>query len=73
VQCLNERRIATPIVHHTPAVLATCHDAQEPASVLLRWSQQGIWVLLSVLGSSEVNQRLVVTLAEHLRLVPPGG
>jgi hypothetical protein len=28
-------------------------------------------VLLSVLGSSDVNQRLVVALADHLRLVPP--
>jgi hypothetical protein len=47
------------------------HHAQEPASVLLRWSQQGTFVLLSVLGSSDVNQRLVVTLADHLRLVTP--
>jgi hypothetical protein len=74
VQCLKERRIATPTVHHTPAVLADCPDAQgRPASVLLRWSQQGTFVLVGVLGSSEVNQRLVVTLADHLRLVPPGG
>jgi hypothetical protein len=74
VQCQNERRIATPTVHHTPAVLADCPDAQgRPASVLLRWSQQGTFVLLSVLGSSDVNQRLVVTLADHLRLVPPEG
>src|SRR6266545_2908585 len=28
VQCQNERRIATPTVHHTPAVLADCPDAQ---------------------------------------------
>ncbi len=74
VQCQNERRIATPTVHHTSAVLADCPDAQgRPASVLLRWSQQGTFVLLSVLGSSEVNQRLVVALADHLRFVPPGG
>src|SRR6266511_3938166 len=74
VQCQNERRIATPTVHHTPVVLADCPDAQgRPASVLLRWSQQGTFVLLSVLGSSDVNQRLVVTLADHLRLVPPEG
>ncbi len=71
LQCPNERRTATPIVHHAPAVLATCHDPQEPDSVLLRWSQQGTFVVLSVLGSSEVNQRLVVALADHLRLIPP--
>jgi hypothetical protein len=71
LRCLNERRTATPTVHNTPAVLAVCHDAQEPATVLLRWSEQGIFVVLSVVGSSEVNQRLVIVLADHLRLVPP--
>jgi hypothetical protein len=71
LRCLNEHRTATPTVHHTPAVLAVCHDAQEPTSVLLRWSQQGTFVVLSVVGSSEVNQRLVVALADHLRLIPP--
>jgi hypothetical protein len=69
--CSNERRLATPTVHNTAAVLATCHDAQEPDSVLLRWSHQGTFVLLSLLGATEVNQRLVVALADHLRLVPP--
>jgi hypothetical protein len=73
LQCLNERRIATPTVHNTPAVLADCHDVQEPASVLLHWSEQGTFVILGVLGSSQVNQRLVVALANHLRLVPPRG
>jgi Transposase IS116/IS110/IS902 family len=71
LRCLNERRTATPTVHNTQAVLATCHDAQEPAAVLLRWSQQGTFVLLNVLGSSQVNQRLIIVLADHLRLVPP--
>jgi hypothetical protein len=36
--------------------------------VLPRRSQQGTLV---VLGSSQVNQRLVVALADHLRLIPP--
>jgi hypothetical protein len=41
LQCTDERRIATPTVHNTPAVLALCHDAQEPESVLLHWSERG--------------------------------
>ena len=73
LQCLNEQRTATPTVHNTPAVLATCHDVQEPVSVLLHWSEHGTFVILGVLGSSEVNQRLIVALANHLRLIAPTG
>jgi hypothetical protein len=38
--------------------------------VLVRWSQQGTLVTVSVRGHSEVNQRLVVALADRLHLVP---
>jgi hypothetical protein len=76
-QCRNERQIATPTVQGTPAVLAACVDDPRGAyfsyggHVLLRWSQQGTLVRISVRGHSEVNQRLVVALADHLHLVPP--
>jgi len=75
--CRNERQIATPTVQGIPAVLAACVDDPRGAHfslggfVLLRWSQQGTLVTVSVHGHSEVNQRLVVALADRLHLVPP--
>jgi hypothetical protein len=38
----------------------------------VRWFQQGASVVVCVLGASDVDRRLVVVLAEHLRLVRPG-
>lgn len=83
LQCQHERRIATPTMHRTRSVLAACSDDPQRSafggSVLLRWSQQGTVVVVSVLDWSDagrwsdVNQRLAVALAEHLRLVPPKG
>jgi len=75
--CRNERQIATPTVQGTPAVLAACVDDPRGAHfslggfVLLRWSQQGTLVTVSVHGHSEINQRLVVALADDQHLVPP--
>jgi hypothetical protein len=40
-------------------------------TILLRRSQQGTLVEVGVTGRSEVNQQLVVAVAEHLRLVEP--
>jgi hypothetical protein len=74
LQCPNEHQIATLNLNGTPAVLATCSDSSGSGSlqaVLVRWSQQGTSVVVSALGASEVNQRLVVALAEHLRLIRP--
>ena len=87
LRCRHERRIATPTVQRTRGVLAACSDDPQRSafggSVLLRWSQQGTVVVVSVLdwsnasrwsdasGWSDVNQRLAVVVAEHLRLVPP--
>jgi hypothetical protein len=77
LRCRNERQIATPTVQGIPAVLAACVDDPRGAHfslggfVLLRWSQQGTLVTVSVHGHSEVNQRLVVALADRLHLVAP--
>jgi hypothetical protein len=76
LRCRNERQIATPTVQEIPAVLAACVDDPRGAHfslggfVLVRWSQQGTLVTVSVRGHSEVNQRLVVALADRLHLVP---
>jgi hypothetical protein len=55
-------------------VVATQGD--EPASVLggsvlVRWSERGTFVVVTTAGSGEVNQRLVMALADHMRLVEP--
>lgn len=75
--CPNQRRIAAPTVHHTRTVLAACPEEGQLSSygglVLLRWSQRGTRVEVGVLGWSQANQRLVVAVADHLRLVEPGG
>jgi hypothetical protein len=82
LRCQDERRIATPTVHRTRAVLAACFDDPQRSAfgggVLLRWSAQGTVVVVSVLDWShasrwsDVNQRLAVAVANHLRLVGPG-
>jgi hypothetical protein len=75
--CRHERELAIPTVHGTTAVLAACLDDPRGAAfslggyVLVRWSQQGTLVTVSVRGHSQVNQRLVVELADHVHLVPP--
>jgi hypothetical protein len=73
--CPDEHRVAGLTVHQTRAVLATCPEEGQQSSwggtMLLRWSQRGTLVEVGVYGWSEVNQRLVVAVAEHLRLVEP--
>jgi len=75
LRCPDERRVATPAVHGARAVLAACpEDAQGSlfaGSLLLRWSQRGALVVVSMLGHSEANQRLLLALADHLRIIPP--
>ena len=74
LQCPGERPIATPAMQQTRSVLTACQ--QDAPSVLggslrLRWSQHDTVVVVSVPGPSESNRRLVVTVADHLRLVRP--
>jgi hypothetical protein len=77
LRCRNERQLATPTVQGIPVVLAACLDDPRGAHfslggfVLLRWSQQGTLVTISAHGHSQVNQRLVLALADQLLLVPP--
>lgn len=75
-QCLASARVTGPdewvVAVLGPAGLGgPGRPPTHPASVLLHWSEQGTFVVLGVVGSSEVNQRLVIVLADHLRLVPP--
>jgi hypothetical protein len=74
LQCPGEHPIATPTVQQTPAVLTACQDEAPMVlggSVRLRWSQHDTVTVISVPGPSEANRRLVVAVADHLRLVRP--
>jgi hypothetical protein len=74
LQCPGERRIATPTVQQTQAALTACQDEAPSVlggSVRLRWSQHDTVVVVSVPGPSQANQRLVITVADHLRLASP--
>jgi hypothetical protein len=37
----------------------------------VRWRERGTILVVGLSGTSSLHQRLVVTLANHLRLVPP--
>jgi hypothetical protein len=87
LRCRDERRLAAPAVHRARAVMAACFDDPQRSafggSVLLRWSQQGTLVVVSVLDWSnasrwsdssrwrDVNRRLAVALAGHMRFAVP--
>jgi hypothetical protein len=74
--CPDQRRLpAVPALGGRPPLLGTCpagFQGWATESLLLRWSRQGTYVTLGLRGSSEANRRLLVRLAESLRLVPPG-
>jgi hypothetical protein len=77
--CPDQRRLpVTPALggrSGRPPVLGTCpagFQGWATESLLLRWSRQGTYVTLGLRGASEANRRLLVRLAESLRLVAPG-
>jgi hypothetical protein len=75
VPCPDERRIATPTVRGTRALLVACPEPGQASSyggiVRLRWESRGTLTVVDLTGFSEVNQRLAVTLAARSRPVPP--
>ena len=74
LQCPGERPIATPTIQQTRAGLTACQDDAPwvlGGSLRLRWSRQDTAVVVSTPGPSDSNQRLVVAVADHLRLVRP--
>jgi hypothetical protein len=75
-RCRNEYRLATLTVQGNWAALGTCSDDPESSwfgrSVLLHWWQRDTLVVVSVIGHSDINRRLVVALANHLIFVSPG-
>jgi hypothetical protein len=75
LQCRDEYRLATLTVQGTWAALGSCSDDPESSwfgrSVLLHWWQRDTLVVVSVIGHSDANRRLVVALANHLLFIPP--
>jgi hypothetical protein len=41
-------------------------------SVLVRWRERGVVMVVSVLGHNRLHQQLAMTVAEHVRVVSPG-
>lgn len=74
--CPDQRRLpAVPALGGRPPVLGTCpagFQGWATESLLLRWSRGGTYVTFGLRGASEANRRLLLRLAESLRLVPPG-
>jgi hypothetical protein len=74
-RCPGERVIATPTVHRARGVLAACPNDNPSVlggSVLVRWSERRSLLEVATPGSGEINQLLVIAIADHVRLVQPG-
>jgi hypothetical protein len=73
VACLGGLKVATIKVRGTRGDLYECSPEAGAhfGGVLLRWRDAGVVMAVSLHGHSELNRRLVVTLAAHMELVPP--
>lgn len=71
--CYADHGVATATVHGTQAVLLDCPtgSALNSGHTLVRWSQRGVDMAVSLHGWSELNQRLVLLLAAHTDLMSP--
>jgi hypothetical protein len=71
--CYAEHPVATATVHGTRAALLRCPtgSALNSGHTLVRWSQRGVDMAVSLHGWSELNQRLVLLLAAHAHLLSP--
>jgi hypothetical protein len=71
--CYADHPVATATVHGTRAVLLRCPtgSALNSGHTLVRWSQGGVDMAVSLHGWSELNQRLVLLLAAHAHLTSP--
>jgi hypothetical protein len=71
--CHTQRQAGTISVERARATVAFCAGELPPlgGAVVARWRQHGTAVLVSVQGWTEVNRRLVIAVATHLRSVRP--
>jgi hypothetical protein len=68
-----ERPVATVTVHGRPGRLVDCLGAGlYYDSVLVRWRERGVVMVVSVRGHTRLQRELATTVAEHSRPVAPG-
>jgi hypothetical protein len=73
VACFGERPVATVNVRGTRGRLSDCppESTVHRGSVLLRWRERGVVMVVSVYGHTALNRRLVLALAAHVKPVSP--
>jgi hypothetical protein len=68
-----QRPVATVTPHGIRGRLVQCTGSGvHYASVLVRWRERGVVMVVSVLGHDQLQQQLAMTVAEHARVVSPG-
>jgi hypothetical protein len=74
VACPGARPVARTRVRGRDGLLSQCPDGVGPheGGLLLRWREGGVVLAVSVTGDPAEVRRLVLALAAHLELVPPG-
>jgi len=73
VACFGERPVATVNVRGTHGRLSDCppESTVHRGSVLLRWRERGVVMVVSVYGHTDLNRRLVLALVTHVKPVLP--
>jgi hypothetical protein len=75
VACAGERPVAPARVRGSRGRLVQCPPESGPhrGGTLVRWREEAAVLAVSVTGHTDLERRLVLALAAHLELVPPGG
>ena len=69
-----QRLVATARPHGMAGQVVECGGAGlHFDSMLVRWRERGAVMGVSVLGHARLQERLALTVAEHVRVVPPSG
>jgi len=74
VACEGRRQpVATVTVRGSRGRLLQCPSGSgvHYDSVLLRWRERGVVMVVSLLGHNELHQQLAITVAEHVQVVSP--
>jgi hypothetical protein len=73
VSCDGERPVAQATVRGHPGLVAECPDDSSPnGGVLVRWRERNTFLVVSISGRGDLHRRLILAVAAHLALVPPG-
>jgi hypothetical protein len=73
VSCDGERPLAHTSVRGRRGVVSECPLESDPnGGVLVRWRDRGTFLVVSISGRGDLQRRLVLAVAAHLEMVPPG-